>query len=131
MARSYTGYRKRAYYGARNYYSRGRAYARSRYSSFRGGAKKVNSQLGLYNPGAEYIAGAAVGMTEIDNAVPAPVKIALASLPLRGGIGGKVSRFFRGMLIGDVISHYTGVKIPVGLPGTSSTSSTSNVTGGW
>lgn len=77
----------------------------------------MNQSIGLYNPGVEYLAGAAVGVTDLDNRVPAVVKILGAALPLRGGIGGKVSRFFRGMLIGDAISHYTGVKFNVPVVG--------------
>lgn len=105
---------------ARNYYSRarrsrsyGRSYGNFRRYGVRSSARRANQAIGLYNPGVEYLAGAAVGVTDLDNKIPAVVKILGAALPLRGGIGGKVCRFFRGMLIGDAISHYTGAKINV------------------
>lgn len=114
------------YRSARGAYRRTRSYARRRYDNAyaraytrfynsRPGfaAWKANQTIGLYNPGVEYLAGAVLGVTDIDNRIPAVVKILGAALPLRGGIGGKVSRFFRGMLIGDAISHYTGKKIAV------------------
>lgn len=114
------------YRSARGAYRRTRSYARRRYDNAyaraytrfynsRPGfaAWKANQTIGLYNPGVEYLAGAALGVTDIDNRIPAVVKILGAALPLRGGIGGKLSRFFRGMLIGDAISHYTGKKIAV------------------
>lgn len=113
MARNY-------YSRGRRYYSRGRGYARRTYNRGRqyyargrGYARRANQTIGLYNPGVEYLAGAAVGVTDLDNRIPAVVKIIGAALPLRGGIGGKVSRFFRGVLIGDAIGHYTGKTIAV------------------
>ena len=132
MARNYYSRRRRfnrarnfigrtARYGARGAYWAQRAYNRGYtrfYNSNIGyGAWRANQTIGLYNPGVEYLAGAAVGVTDLDNKVPAVVKILGAALPLRGGIGGKVSRFFRGMLIGDAISHYTGVKFNVPVVG--------------
>ena len=114
---------------ARNYYSRARSgYRRLRSASRRAynrgyvrfynsrpgfAAWKANQTIGFYNPGVEYLAGVGVGVTDLDNRIPAVVKILCAALPLRGGVGGKVCRFFRGMLIGDAISHYTGVKFNV------------------
>jgi len=119
---------------ARNYYGRARSfYNRQRYMSLTPGtyqyrargvyrkgrrfASRANQTIGLYNPGVEYLAGVGVGVTDLDNRIPAVVKILCAALPLRGGIGGKVCRFFRGMLIGDAISHYTGVKFNVPVVG--------------
>jgi len=126
MAGYYYNQGRRVYRSARGAYRRTRSYARRRFSNAyaRGytrfynsnigyGAWRANQTIGLYNPGVEYVAGAVVGVTDLDNKVPAVVKILGAALPLRGGIGGKVSRFFRGMLIGDAISHYTGVKFNV------------------
>lgn len=101
----------------RRYYRRARRYGRRYTPRARRYARKANSAVGLYNPGIEYLVGAAVGMTEFDNSIPAPIKIIGAALPLKGGMGGKISRFCRGCLLGDAISHYSGVKIPVGLPG--------------
>ena len=127
---------------ARNYYSRARSYGRRAYNRaryagrrayYRGytrfynsnvgyGAWRANQSIGLYNPGVEYLIGTAVGVTDLDNRIPAVVKILGAALPLRGGIGGKLSRFCRGMLIGDAISHYTGAKISVPVLGDGSNS---------
>lgn len=105
---------------ARRYYSRVRYGNFRRYGfrprfagSFVRRARRANEAIGLYNPGVEYLAGVGVGITDLDNRIPAVVKILGAALPLRGGIGGKVCRFFRGMLIGDAISHYTGAKVSV------------------
>lgn len=102
MARNYYSRSRRTYNRGRRYYARGRGYAR-----------RANQTIGLYNPGVEYLVGVGVGVTDLDNRIPAVVKILGAALPLRGGIGGKVSRFFRGVLIGDAISHYTGKTIAV------------------
>lgn len=126
MAGYYYNQGRRVYRSARGAYRRTRSYARRRYSNayaraYTGfynsrpgfAAWKANQTIGLYNPGTEYLAGVALGITDIDNRIPAVVKILGAALPLRGGIGGKASRFFRGMLIGDAISHYTGKKIAV------------------
>ena len=114
------------YRSASGAYRRTRSYVRRRYNNpyarastgfynSRPGfaAWKANQTIGFYNPGVEYLAGVGVGVTNLDNKIPAVVKILCAALPLRGGIGGKVCRFFRGMLIGDAISHYTGVKFNV------------------
>lgn len=106
MARNYYSRSRRTYNRGRQYYARGRGYAR-----------RANQTIGLYNPGVEYLAGVCVGVTDLDNRIPAVVKILGAALPLRGGIGGKVCRFFRGMLIGDAISHYTGAKFNVPVVG--------------
>jgi len=115
MAMDYYSRAKRSYGNIRKYgvrssakYFAGRGYSR---------AKKANETIGLYNPGVEYLVGVGVGVTDLDNRIPAVVKILCAALPLRGGIGGKVCRFFRGMLIGDAISHYTGVKFNVPVVG--------------
>lgn len=109
-------YYARARSAGRRTYNRGRRY----YARGRGYATRANQSIGLYNPGAEYLAGAVIGLTSIDNKIPAPLKIIGAALPLRGGIGGKVSRFFRGVLIGDALSYYTKFQIPVpGIDGTS------------
>jgi hypothetical protein len=114
-ARNFIG--RTARYGARGAYWAQRAYNRGYtrfYNSRVGyGAWRANQAIGLYNPGAEYLAGAVLGLTAIDNKIPAPLKIIGAALPLRGGIGGKVSRFFRGMLIGDAVSYYTKYQIPI------------------
>jgi len=127
---------------ARNYYSRARSYGRRAYNRARYAGRRAyyrgytrfynsnvgyrawraNQTIGLYNPGVEYLIGTAVGVTDLDNRIPAVVKILGAALPLRGGIGGKLSRFFRGMLIGDAISHYTGVKFNVPVVGDGSNS---------
>jgi len=119
MARNYYSRARRGYRRARSYGRRAynRGYTRFYNSNIGYGAWRANQTIGLYNPGVEYVAGAAVGITDLDNKVPAVVKILGAALPLRGGIGGKVSRFFRGMLIGDAISHYTGVKFNVPVVG--------------
>lgn len=114
------------YRSARGAYRRTRSYVRRRYNNayaraYTGfynsrpgfAAWKANQSIGFYNPGVEFLAGVGVGVTDLDNRIPAVVKILGAALPLRGGIGGKVCRFFRGMLIGDAISHYTGVKFNV------------------
>ena len=135
MAGYYYNQGRRVYRSARGAYRRTRSYARRRFSnayaraytgfySSRPGfaAWKANQTIGLYNPGVEYLIGTAVGVTDLDNRIPAVVKILGAALPLRGGIGGKVSRFFRGMLIGDAISHYTGVKFNVPVVGDGSNS---------
>lgn len=137
MARNNYNYRRRYYNRGRQYYSRARSgYRRARsagrraynrgyvrfYNSRPGfAAYRANQAIGLYNPGAEYLAGAVIGLTSIDNKIPAPLKIIGAALPLRGGIGGKVSRFFRGMLIGDAVSYFTKFQIPVpGIDGANS-----------
>ena len=135
MAGYYYNQGRRVYRSARGAYRRTRSYARRRFSNAyaRGytrfynsnigyGAWRANQSIGLYNPGVEYLIGTAVGVTDLDNRIPAVVKILGAALPLRGGIGGKLSRFFRGMLIGDAISHYTGAKINVPVVGDGSNS---------
>jgi hypothetical protein len=116
MAGNYYSRFRRSYANIRRYGvgSSARYFAgRARNTRAYGYARRANQTIGLYNPGVEYLAGVGVGVTDLDNKVPAVVKILGAALPLRGGIGGKVSRFFRGMLIGDAISHYTGAKINV------------------
>lgn len=131
-------YRRSRAYGAYSPYSGGRSSGYSRYVGARGGRSYYRSRrnyvkrtetIGLYNPGVEYAAGAVVGVSDLDDLIPAPLKIGLAVAPLKGGIGGKVSRFFRGVLLGDIIAHYTGFKLPIksGVTG----QGTNNVTGGW
>lgn len=109
MARNYynrarQGYRNARAYGfrsyARNYGARARVAGRRAYSY----GRKANQSIGLYNPGTEFAAGVAVGgLTNIDDQIPFYVKVGLACAPLRGGIGGKISRFMKGMVLGDIL----------------------------
>lgn len=117
MARNYYNRARRVYGSARGAYQRTRSYARRRYNNaysraYTGfynsrpgfAAWKANQSIGLYNPGAEFAAGVAVGgLTNIDDQIPFYVKVGLACAPLRGGIGGKLSRFMKGMVLGDIL----------------------------
>lgn len=95
-------YGRRTYRRARSYGRRARSYGARGYRR----ARKANETIGLYNPGMEYAAGAAIGaLTNLDDRIPAQWKIAAACLPLKGGIGGKVSRFARGICLGDTLQH--------------------------
>lgn len=117
MARNYYNQARRVYGSARGAYRRTRSYARRRYNNayaraYTGfynsrvgyGSWKANQSIGLYNPGTEFAAGVAVGgLTNIDDQIPFYVKVGLACAPLRGGIGGKISRFMKGMVLGDIL----------------------------
>lgn len=95
-------------------YQRGRwnyGYANGKAGFYRGKGKGKFSKYGdfgitLY---PEYLAGMAVGaLTDLDNNIPAQIKVAAACAPVKGTIPGKIKGFMQGMLLGDVIQAYTG-----------------------
>jgi hypothetical protein len=58
-----------------------------------------------------FIAGLALGMTDLDQLIPAPIKIAAACAPIKGL--GAVKGFAQGILLGDVVQALTGFTLPV------------------
>ena len=100
MARRRT-YRKKSY-SRPTYRARASSYSRR----VRGGARKANSVIGVYNPGMAYLAGLGIGaLTNIDDKIDARIKIGLACLPLKGGIGGQVKKLAEGICFGDMLQH--------------------------
>ena len=107
--------RKKSYMSKRSYAksytgrpSRGYVANRSRRSG------KASEVFGVYMPGLEYLVGIGIGMTSLDNNVSMPVKILAASLPLKGQIGGRISRLARGVIAGDALQALTGYSLPIG-----------------
>ena len=95
-------YRKRS----RNF--RGKSYRYGYGASFKRG---VGASVGGYgvNLSTPFLAGAGVGaLTDIDNNIPATIKVAVACAPIRGKGIGAIKAFAQGLLIGDLIQHYTG-----------------------
>lgn len=95
----------------RRYYARakswgGRAYRMGRTRTYRKGG--FRARVGL-----PFIAGLALGMTNLDDVVPAPIKIIGACLPVQGPGIGTVKAVCQGMLIGDVVQKLTGISLPV------------------
>ncbi|MDV0440971.1 hypothetical protein [Methanorbis furvi] len=124
-ARSYGG---RAYSGARTYGRKFGGYARRGGRAAWNANKRAsqgfgNSQFKVY-PDLTVAAGAAVGLSDIDRMVPGQLWLLGAAMPIGGSIGRKVRNFCGGVIIGELISQYTGVKIPLG---TAQTKNTTNM----
>lgn len=77
--------------------------AKARYG---GRVRKAQSVIGIYNPGMAYLAGLGIGaLTNLDDKLDARIKIGLACLPLKGGIGGQVKKAAEGLCLGDMLQH--------------------------
>lgn len=88
------GYARRAYY-------MGSGIARKKFS-----VKKGGFGLSLSTP---FLAGMAIGaLTDLDNNIPAELKVGVACAPVRGPVVGPIKGLAQGMLLGDLIQHYTG-----------------------
>lgn len=81
---------RRAYYGARRAYTRSNA--RNGYNK----AVRLNSPL-------TWIAGAAIGLLDVDDKIPAELKVGLANMPLTGSVAGRVRSVAAGMCFGDLL----------------------------
>ena len=96
----------------------GRVYRRAR----RFGGWKRSFGRGRFgvNLSTPFLIGAAIGMTDLDQMIPAPVKILAACAPVRGL--GPIKAAAQGMLVGDVVQSLTGFTLPIvgGLGGSSS-----------
>jgi len=108
-----------AYRSTRGYRSKGGTYAG--YSKGSIGFGRGGFGVSLSMP---FLAGIALGMTDIDKMIPAPVKIVAACAPIRGL--GPVKGFAQGVLVGDVVQALTGFTLPV-LGGIGSNSTTGTV----
>ena len=99
--------RFRSAYRSTRGFRRGRYYAGYSRGSFGFGRGKFGLSLSI-----PFLAGAAIGMTNLDNMIPPWVKILAACAPVRGI--GPVKAVAQGMLLGDVVQSMTGFTIPVG-----------------
>lgn len=88
MARRWRNY-KRKFYTSRAYKFGRRAY------------RKSGLQLST-----EFLAGAAIGLTNFDQKIPAEIKLIAACAPVKGL--GKIKALAQGMIIGDIIQARTG-----------------------
>lgn len=118
---------RRKSYNARNYYNRASGYVRSyarrgwnsrpvtymRRTYYRKNTGIGNKHVKVY-PDLSVGAGAVVGMTNIDTMVPGQVWLLGAALPLGGSLGRRVRNFCGGVILGELVSQYTGFKIPIG-----------------
>ena len=125
-------------YNARSYYNRASGYVRSyarrgwnsrpvtymRRTYYRKNTGIGNQHVKVY-PDLSVGAGFVTGMTYLDNMVPGQVWLAGAALPLGGSIGRRFRNFCGGVILGELASQLTGVKIPIG---TAPTAKTTNVT---
>lgn len=98
--RRYRNYRRSNARSYRKYYSVGR---RSR-----------GSQIGIVKNPAYWL-GAGVGaLTDLDNRIPADVKIALATMPFGGrGLVNTVKKAAQGLVFGDLVNVKTGGSLEV------------------
>lgn len=86
---------KQRFYRGRNWVNRNFMASGRRY-----GRKGMGLNLSV-----EFLAGLAVGAaTDIDNKIPANVKVFAACAPVRGM--GKVKGFAQGLLVGDMLSGF-------------------------
>lgn len=122
--RNYRSYYRRASgYVRRGWNSRPVTYARGRYN--RRGTGIGNQHVKLY-PDLSVGAGAVVGMTNVDTMVPGQLWLLGAALPIGGKLGRRVRNFCGGVILGELISQYTGLKIPIGTAPAKTTNSTAN-----
>ena len=100
------GRRARSAYRSTRGFRKGRGYAGYSKGNLGFGFGKFGLSLSI-----PFIAGIAVGMTDLDNQISAPIKLALACAPVRGL--GPVKAVAQGMVLGDMIQHYTGFSLPL------------------
>ena len=84
---------------------RGRASVSRRGGSLSFGSTKLQISTG-------FLAGVAAGVTNLDNKIPADVRIALAAAPITGI--GMVKGFFQGAILGDIAQKRLGFRLPAG-----------------
>lgn len=102
-------YRK---YG-RKAYNTGRRYAHNYRRNAGNYARSVNKGNAFkLRLGNEYMLGAALGFTNMDEKIPADVKLMGATMPVGGKIGGKAKALSQGMVFGNVVQHMLGVRLP-------------------
>lgn len=90
---------------------RGRKFKYGYGTSFR---KGVGASVGGYgvNLSTPFLAGLAIGAaTDLDNNIPASIKVAAACAPIKGKGIGAIKAVAQGLLIGDLIQHYTGINL--------------------
>lgn len=87
---------------------RGRSFKYGYGASFRRGVGASVGGFGL-NMSTPFMAGLAVGaLTDLDNNIPAELKVGLACAPIKGKGIGAIKAVAQGVLLGDLIQHYTG-----------------------
>jgi hypothetical protein len=61
--------------------------------------------------GPEFIAGLAAGLSNLDDRVPADLKLIAATAPVGGAAGGKLKAFSQGMIFGNIVQHKLGFRV--------------------
>lgn len=101
--------RAKAFYGKARRFSRSRSYGKGKAW---GGSRGFGGQYGKMkiNASLPFLAGLGIGaLSDIDNQIPAELKIGLACLPISGiPIVGQAKAFSQGILLGDLVQHLTG-----------------------
>lgn len=109
----------RTYYpNSRNIIARNVGYYNRRpRNAYRGYQKKKSSDFKFVRS-TPWLLGALVGLTDIDNKIPATAKVLAATMPVSGRIGGKIRGVGQGMCFGDVIQKnilpMLGIRIGAG-----------------
>lgn len=108
----------RTYYpNSRSFYARRVGYYNRRPRNAYRGYQKKGSDFKFVRS-TPWLLGALVGLTDIDNKIPATAKVLAATMPVSGRIGGKIRGVGQGMCFGDVIQKnilpMLGIKIGAG-----------------
>ena len=149
MARTRRGnsYRTTIVNYGRRAYSGGRRYARRAWGGVRRGAgyayrgarrgagyvrryqTRANRGFGpqgfKFYPDLPLAAGFGVGMTNIDRQIPGEVILLGAAAPIGGKYGRSVRNFFGGVILGELVSKFTGKA--VNFPAATKTESLANI----
>jgi hypothetical protein len=105
---------RRYYNRARNYGGRAYNYARSNYGRARSWGSRQQKGAIQLRVGQEWLAGAAIGMTNMDEKIPNELKLAGATMPVSGRYGGKAKAVFQGMIFGNLAQYYLKFRLPGG-----------------
>lgn len=99
--------RARSAYRSTRGYRKGKTYAGYSKGAVGFGRGKIAVSIPL-----EFLGGLAIGaLTDLDNKVPATIKLAAATVPIRGPGINQVKNFAQGMVLGDVIQSMTGISL--------------------
>lgn len=91
-----------------------RQYSRMARGAYKMGRRKSRGALkgiGL-NLSMGFLGGLAAGVSNLDNRIPADIKIAAAAAPVSGL--GMIKGIAQGMIIGDIVQKRLGFRLPVG-----------------
>jgi len=90
-----------------------RSYARP-YRRYGGGRRSGGSQIGIIRNPAYWLSAGVGALTDLDDRIPADIKIALATMPFGGrGMVNTIKKAAQGMVFGDLVNVKTGGSLEI------------------